>query len=185
MDEIAVLRPLAAQVAGEPPPTEVPARMAPDLAGLFHDHHTRLLRVAYLLSGDDRVAEDLVADAFAKAYRHLARGRVDDPGAYLRTAVVNGWKRQIGRRMRYGITAAVSTSPGTPPSRTTRSSATGSSPPSPPCPPASASVVVLRFLDDRSEAETASILGISPGSVKTHSHRGLTALRTTLQEDDQ
>lgn len=41
-------------------------------------------------------------------------------------------------------------------------------------------VVVLRFLADRSEAETAAALGLSTGTVKSHSHRGLAALRVTL-----
>lgn len=161
----------------------VAARMEPDLAELFRHHHERLLRIAYLLSGDQRVAEDLVADAFAKAYRHLARGRVDDPGAYLRRAVVNGWKRQIGRRMRdreraHGLRigwehafedASVERE------RVLAALATLSA--------RQRAVVVLRFLDDLSEAETATALGISPGAVKTHSHRALARLRTTLQED--
>lgn len=159
-----------------------------DLAELYGEHRTRLLRVAFLLSGDEQAAEDLVSDAFAKAYRHLARGRVDDPGAYLRRAVVNGWKRQVGRRIRerdgsarMPATAAVGTGTGTfddvavERDRVLASLATLS--------PRQRAVVVLRFLDDRSEAETASILGISPGSVKTHCHRALVTLRTALQEE--
>ncbi len=164
-------------------PTELGARVEPDLSDLFRAHHQRLLRIAFLLSGDEKVAEDLVADAFAKAYRHLARGRVDDPGAYLRRAVVNGWKRQLGRRirdrerartLRVGwddafedasverdrVLAALATLSGR-----------------------QRSVVVLRFLDDLSEAETAAVLGISPGTVKTHSHRALARLRAALRED--
>ena len=43
-----------------------------------------------------------------------------------------------------------------------------------------AECLVLRFYLDLSEAETASTLGISPGSVKTHVHRGLAALATRL-----
>lgn len=39
-------------------------------------------------------------------------------------------------------------------------------------------VVVLRYLADRSEADTARELGTSVGSVKRHAHRGLAALRT-------
>lgn len=38
-------------------------------------------------------------------------------------------------------------------------------------------VVVLRYLADRSEAETAAQLGTSVGTVKQHAHRGLAALR--------
>ena len=43
--------------------------------------------------------------------------------------------------------------------------------------------VVLRFYEDRSERETAAILGVSPGTVKTHVHRALEQLRTLLEED--
>jgi RNA polymerase sigma-70 factor (sigma-E family) len=155
----------------------------PDLATLFAAHHERLLRIAFLLSGDHRVAEDLVADAFAKAYRHLARGRVDDPGAYLRRAVVNGWKRQLGRlirdrerarRLRIGWDPAFEDA-SVERDRVLAALAT--------LPARQRAVVVLRFLDDMSEADTAAALGIAPGSVKTHSHRALARLRTVLEED--
>jgi DNA-directed RNA polymerase specialized sigma24 family protein len=39
---------------------------------------------------------------------------------------------------------------------------------------------VLRYYSDLSEAQIAQILEISPGAVKTHAHRGLTALRKTI-----
>lgn len=44
-------------------------------------------------------------------------------------------------------------------------------------------VVVLRYLEDLPEAEVASLLGCSAGSVKTHAHRGLRALRAKLSEN--
>ena len=40
--------------------------------------------------------------------------------------------------------------------------------------------IALRFLSDMSEADTANALGVSPGSVKTHVHRGLATLRDEL-----
>jgi RNA polymerase sigma factor (sigma-70 family) len=46
-------------------------------------------------------------------------------------------------------------------------------------------VLALRFLADMSEADVARTLGLTPGSVKTHSHRGLSRLRTVLSADDQ
>lgn len=179
MTDIPILRPEVVPVA-----RDEPTYVAHDVAGAFADHHARLLRIAYLLTGDHGTAEDVVADAFVKAYPHLARGRVDDPGAYLRQAVVNGVRRRGARRtlerrerdrhlrvvwtssfeddslVRDELLAALD-----------RLSAR------------QRAVVVLRFYDDRSEAETAALLGISPGSVKTHSHRALAQLRTILQED--
>jgi DNA-directed RNA polymerase specialized sigma24 family protein len=38
----------------------------------------------------------------------------------------------------------------------------------------------LRYLADLSESETAQALGIAPGTVKVHAHRGLAALRSRL-----
>ena len=43
--------------------------------------------------------------------------------------------------------------------------------------------LVLRYYLDLSEAEIAAALGISTGSVKTHSHRGLAALEKTLEDE--
>jgi RNA polymerase sigma factor (sigma-70 family) len=44
-------------------------------------------------------------------------------------------------------------------------------------------VVVLRYLVDLSEQDVAAVLGIAPGTVKAHSHRGLAALRHHLGAD--
>lgn len=43
--------------------------------------------------------------------------------------------------------------------------------------------VALRYLADLSEQETASAMGVRPGSVKTHLSRGLSALRTLIESD--
>ena len=44
-------------------------------------------------------------------------------------------------------------------------------------------VLVLRYFEDLPEADVARLLGCSPGTVKTHTHRGLRALRTALGPD--
>jgi RNA polymerase sigma-70 factor (sigma-E family) len=46
-------------------------------------------------------------------------------------------------------------------------------------------VVVLRYMADVSEADTAAVLGCSIGSVKTHASRGLSALRAVLAVDEE
>ena len=43
-------------------------------------------------------------------------------------------------------------------------------------------VLVLRFWEDRTVDETAAVLGCTPGTVKSHTHRALARLRLTLQE---
>ena len=45
--------------------------------------------------------------------------------------------------------------------------------------------LVLRYYLDLSEAEIATTLGISAGSVKTHASRGLTALASLLEREDE
>ena len=45
--------------------------------------------------------------------------------------------------------------------------------------------LTLRFYLDLSEAEIAATMGVSPGSVKTHLHRGLANLAEVLSEDDR
>jgi RNA polymerase sigma factor (sigma-70 family) len=47
-------------------------------------------------------------------------------------------------------------------------------------PPKQRAVVALRYLEDLSEAETASLLDISVGTVKAHASRGLDRLREVL-----
>ena len=69
-------------------------------ARLFASEHASVLRLAYVLTGDGGLAEDVVADAFAAMYPRWKSGKVDDPVAYLRRAVVN----QIRGRFRRNTT---------------------------------------------------------------------------------
>jgi RNA polymerase sigma-70 factor (sigma-E family) len=157
---------------------------AGELEELVHLHHQRLVRLAYVLCGDATEAEDIVADAYARTWPRLSRGKVDDPFSYLRRSVVNGvvsWRRHqfVVRREELRRRAGLPDPRGEmqvadrdllwPALRT--------------LPLAQRQVVALRFLEDLSEAETARVLGVPVGTVKSRAARALEALRDALGED--
>jgi RNA polymerase sigma-70 factor (sigma-E family) len=143
------------------------------------EHH---VRVAALLTGDWQAGEDLVQASLIKLYRAWPQlDTTTTPDAYLNRIMVNThrswwrarWRREApvsalpeeacgedaAERHALGlmIRAALSRLP-----RQQRA------------------VLVLRYLADLPEAEVAGILGCSAGTVKTHAHRGLRALRDQL-----
>ena len=144
---------------------------------------SRLVRVAFLLTGDVGRAEDLVQQALVKVHRHWSRVHADGyPYAYTRAAVANEsaswWRRRRVRetlgdlpghtdRARTDAYAVVDSR-----DELVRALHT--------LPPRMRAVVVLRFYGDLSERETAEALGMSVGSVKSQTSRGLDRLRTAL-----
>lgn len=155
-----------------------------DFTAYLEARQPRLLRIAYLLTGDTHQAEDLLQTALAKLY--LAWDDVrdrDHVDAYVRRIMVNEnnslWRRAWRRRevptddvpetavhdrpddgMEAAVWEVVQTLP-----RKARA------------------VVVLRYYEQRSEAETAEILGISVGTVKSQCHRALATLRERTPAD--
>ncbi|WP_121252805.1 SigE family RNA polymerase sigma factor [Nocardioides ferulae] len=141
-----------------------------------------LLRTAYLLTGGHHDAEDLVQVALLKVvpkWRRIA----DDPDAYVRRVLVNeNVSRWRGRRWREVHTdrvpeRAADTEP-TDDRLVLRQALAGLA-------PRQRAVIVLRYFDDLTERETASVLGISVGTVKSQARDGLARLRTVLPELDQ
>ena len=143
---------------------------------------THLRRVAYALCGDWHLADDLLQTAFVKLY--VAWPRLREPEraeAYTRRILVRAGvdeSRRPWRRERPGLDGHDSTA--APPGVGTeeRSALVEALQQ---LPPMQRKVVVLRHLLDLSVAETASELGISDGTVKSHTSRGLAALETALQ----
>ena len=173
----------------EPGREAVPQACWPDLAVLYRQHHADLVRLALLLVGDRGSAEDVVQDVFT---RLCAGGRVlhqDSTLAYVRTAVVNGCRSVLRRRAlarRVAISRAV-------PVRDTQDSAEQTAllaedrrqvlAALAALPGRRREVLVLRFYLNLPVAEVAAMLGISQGSVKSATARGLDALARRLGEE--
>ena len=155
-------------------------------AAVFSAQHDRALRLAYLMCGDAERSQDIVAEAFARMYPHWRRGRVSDPGSYVRRAVVNGVRggfrhRAIERREEAkwsGEGRGQRDSADDVVERDAVRHALAS------LPSRQRAAVVLRYFEDLSEADTAAALGTSVGTVKAHVSRGLDRLRDALEEAD-
>ena len=153
----------------------------PDFASYVAARRTSLRRTAYLLTGDWDRAEDVVQDALTRLYVHWRRAqRSGSIDAYCRRTVVNAFLAE-GRRpwRRERSTDAVPETSYADPSggsdsRDQLRRALASLGPS------QRAVVVLRYWDDLSVEETASILGTSAGNVKSQAARGLARLREVL-----
>jgi RNA polymerase sigma-70 factor (sigma-E family) len=139
-----------------------------------------LLRTA-LLTGQRRAeAEDLVQVALERAYRHWPRiCGAEGPERYVRrilaSASADRWRR-LGRRPEQALPAAgpgpvVADRTGEIADRDYLLRALAG------LPPRQRAVLVLRYFDDLSEAETAQMLGCSVGTVKSQAARGLARLR--------
>ena len=148
----------------------------------------RHLRVAVLLTGDWHAAEDLVQASLVKLYR--AWPGVDqvggDPDAYLRRIMVNtqrSWWRARWRRE--APVAVLPEGPGRGEDADQRALAVSIRQALRQLSPRQRTVLVLRYYEDLPEAEIASLLGCSAGTVKAHAHRGLRALRAALGEQGE
>jgi RNA polymerase sigma-70 factor (sigma-E family) len=155
-----------------------------DFTAYLQARQGRLLRTAYLLTGDQHQAEDLLQTSLAKLY--LAWERVHDResvDAYVRRIMVNEhnslWRRAWRRREH--PTDAVPEVASPPPSYDDGLSlALWSAVQT--LPRKARAVLVLRYYEELTEAETAELLGISVGTVKSQTSRALARLRETAPE---
>jgi RNA polymerase sigma-70 factor (sigma-E family) len=134
----------------------------------------RLLRTAYLLTGDVHTAEDLVQTALAKLY--LAWDRVSDApsvDAYARKIMVNEHTSMWRRLWRHRETVT-----------DTSANEVAVSSPVRALPERQRAVVVLRYYEQLSERETADALGVTIGTVKSQASRALGTLRVHLGDRD-
>jgi RNA polymerase sigma factor (sigma-70 family) len=142
---------------------------AEDFAHVYRTQRNRLRRVAYLMTGQAAVAEELVHDAFVRLHERWEA--VDVPAAYLRTTLVNlclTWRDRaaMGRAREPRTDGSVE----------------------PPeidetwellvmLPRDQRVALVLRYYEDLPDDEIARVMGCRPATVRTRIHRALNKLR--------
>ncbi|GAA4095302.1 SigE family RNA polymerase sigma factor [Nonomuraea soli] len=138
---------------------------------------TSLLRTAVLVCGaTPHDAEDLVQHALEKVYKHWPRIWQDNPEAYARRTVVNAAiSRSRRRRLIQEIT--FSRPPDTAAAELDLDLRDALIEELRRLPPRMRAVLVLRYWEDRSESDTAALLGCSVGTVKSQAARGLARMR--------
>ena len=169
----------ATDVAGPQAVVADDARGDEAFAELYAEHYAEAVRLAYLLCGQQERAEDAVADAFVKVWRAWRRGRIDNPRAYIRRAVVNTVnsrfrrlaleRRELARRS--GDARGARGDDDQVSERDELFTALAQ------LPQRQRTAIVLRYWEDLSEADTAEVMGVAIGTVKSSVSRGIANLR--------
>ncbi|EMF50840.1 MULTISPECIES: SigE family RNA polymerase sigma factor [Streptomyces] len=143
----------------------------------------RLLRTAFLLTGEQHAAEDLVQSTLERVYAAWRRvGAADDPDAYVRCVMINAHARRHRRRLKEflapkddsGLTHELPDAD----DRIARADDRGALLTVLAALPArQREAVVLRYWEDLSEAQAAEAMGCSVGTVKSNTARGIAKLR--------
>ena len=146
---------------------------------------TVLLRTAWLLTGDYHLAEDMLQTALGKCWPHWSRIGASGMGGYeqyvrkvMLTTYVAWWRRRWNAERPTARLPEPRDTPDRHPEATAavrhdllEALAT--------LPRGQRAVVVLRYFDDLTEAQTAELLGCSVGTVKSQCAKGLAALRSS------
>lgn len=147
-----------------------------------------LVRIAYFLCGDAHRAHDLAQTALERTFRHWHKVADGDPFAYARrvvaTARIDTWRRHRKEVLTEDDSMVWRTSEAAPASDTALAERDRLVRALAKLTVKQRRVVVLRYLLDRSEAETAETLGVSAGTVKSTASRALTILRDLLGADE-
>lgn len=162
----------------------------PDFTAFVAARSARLVHIAHMLCGDHALAEDLVQTALERAYLRWDRIELGDPFGYVRKAVVNehlSWRRRRPWRERAiggsaeldsGVSERVEDhGPGVDLGSMLAAALAGLT-------RRERATVVLRFVEDLSEQQTAEVLGVAVGTVKSTNARALDKLRRSSHLTD-
>ncbi|MEY2247637.1 SigE family RNA polymerase sigma factor [Streptomyces sp. SAS_267] len=143
----------------------------------------RLMRTAFLLTGERHAAEDLVQTTLEQVYVAWRRvGSADEPDAYVRRVMINAHARRHRRKLKEflapkddaGLSREVPDS-GDPMARADDRGALVTALAQ--LPPRQRQAVVLRYWEDLSESQAAEAMGCSVGAVKSNASKGIAKLR--------
>jgi RNA polymerase sigma-70 factor (sigma-E family) len=154
------------------------------VAALYQAHALALVKLAVLMTGDQPTAEDVVQDAFLGLYRRWQSLHDTDKAlGYLRSSVLNGC-RTI-HRVRYRRQSITLDPPGLADSAEAEAMLGESHREVLAAlrrlPPRQREAVVLRYYLDMTEDQAAAAMGVSRGTVKSATSRGLAALGRQLK----
>ena len=139
-----------------------------------------LLRFGRALTGDEHAAADLVQDALERTLMRWSKVTSEDPEGYVRRAMVNRsisvWRKLARERLTDEVPqrAYDDRRPDDVLLHALKR-----------LPPRQRAVIALRYYEDLTEAQTASILGCSVGTVKSQSSLAMDRLRSLLDDAKQ
>ncbi len=147
----------------------------------YRSEFPRAVALAYALTGSGAVAEDMAQETMLAAHRHWERiGAYDQPRAWVRRVVVNRATSLHRRRaaewraVRRLASRDTTTVPDLEPDAAEVWAAVRE------LPRRQAQAIALHYVEELSLEEMAAVLGCSPGTVKTHLHRGRRRLSKRL-----
>jgi RNA polymerase sigma-70 factor (sigma-E family) len=141
----------------------------------FERHHDSMSRLAYLMTGEAEIADDLAAEALTEVWGHWDRvTAADDPAAYGHGILMNLARNWVRRRSRERLLSLEPFRRALDPDVVDVRTALRR------LPHRRRACVVLRYAFDLSEKEVASALGISVGAVKSATSRGARQLAELL-----
>lgn len=154
-----------------------------DFADYVRARQRRLLRAAYLVCGDEHLAQDLLQGALIKLALNWSKVKDEHPDAFVRRILyrdaVSAWRKRrrevLGRDDAIGELHALQPA-GDQDQHLDLMRALHQ------LPPRQRAVIVLRYFEDRTEHEAADALGVSVGTVKSQTHDAVRRLRILLPD---
>lgn len=152
------------------------------IVALFESEYRRVVRLVFVLVGDSGLAEELAQEAFVRVWRRWRKlADPDSASTYLRRTALNMARSRLRRRileLRHRIGAREEGSEQDVAGRIDMVRALQR------LAPRQRECLALRYYEDLSVEDSAHLLGVSPGTVKSQTHKALQRLEEILGEEN-